>query len=113
MRGWDGHMKTDSVAASLSVLSRRKLWQMLLSPKLGAQWEDYVWFNSSTALERILMTRPSRWLLAGYSDFDELLAAAADNAVGDEKNTSSGGNDISKWQWGKFSRVEIRHPVFG
>src|SRR6185312_14142931 len=68
MRGWDGHTGTDSVAAALSVLSRRKLWPLILTPKLGAQWEDYAWFNSSTALEKILLNRPQRWLPTGYAD---------------------------------------------
>ncbi len=113
MRGWDGHTKIDSVATTLSVLSRRNLWEMMLQPKLGAQWKDYAWFNSSTALEKILMNRPQRWLPAGYSDFDDLLAAAVNAAVTDKTNLRTGGSDMSKWQWGKFSRVDIQHPIFG
>ncbi len=111
MRGWDGHTKIDSVATTLSVLSRRKLWEMMLQPKLGAQWKDYAWFNSSTALEKILMNRPQRWLPSGYSDFDEVLATAVNAAVIDNTNLHTGGSDISKWQWGKFSRVDVQHPV--
>jgi penicillin amidase len=95
------------------VLSRRKLWMMMLAPKLGVHWEDYAWFSSSVALEKILLNRPQRWLPPGYESFDELLAAAVDAAVTDKTNIATGGGDFSKWQWGKFSRVDIQHPVFG
>jgi penicillin amidase len=113
MRGWDGRMKTDSVAAAISVLSRRKLWQMMLTPKLGAQWEDYAWFNSSTAMERILFNRPQHWLPPGYESFDQLLTTAVANALVDQKNVDTGGRDFSTWRWGTFSRVDIQHPIFG
>ena len=113
MRGWDGRTDTHSVAASLAVLSRRTLWQMMLSPKLGEQWKDYAWFNSSTAMEKILLNRPQRWLPAGQYDFDDFLAAAVDGAVTDKTNIATAGRDFSKWQWGRFSRVDIEHPVFG
>lgn len=113
MRGWDGHTKIDSVATTLAVLSRRRLWEMMLQAKLGADWKNYAWFNSSTALEKILMNRPQRWLPAGYADFDDLLAAAVDLAATDKTSIETGGADISKWQWGQFSRVDVRHPIFG
>jgi penicillin amidase len=113
MRGWDGHTSVDSVAATLSVLSRRKLWKMILEPKLGAEWEQYQWFNSSVAMEKLLSTKPRRWLPSIYANFDDLLVAAVDAAITDKTNVDAYGKDISKWQWGKFSRVDIRHPIFG
>ena len=113
MRGWDGRTEQNSIATTLTVLSRRKLWQMILEPKLGAQWEDYQWFNSSVAMEKLLRTKPQRWLPASYASFDDLLAAAVDAAITDKQTIAAHRKDISQWQWGKFSRVDIQHPIFG
>jgi penicillin amidase len=113
MRGWDGHTDQASVATALAVLSRRKLWRILLEPKLGAQWEDYSWFNSSVAMEKLLQTKPQRWLPPGYASFNDVLVAAVDSAITDKTNVAAHGKDLSKWQWGEFSRVDIQHPIFG
>jgi penicillin amidase len=86
---------------------------MILEPKLGALWEDYSWFNSSVAMEKLLRAKPQRWLPANYSNFDDLLAAAVEAAITDKQNIAAHRSDISQWQWGKFSRVDIQHPIFG
>jgi penicillin G amidase len=108
MRAWDGHMEVDSVAATLAVKSRRKLWQIMLEPKLGSAWEKYVWFNSSTALENIL-ANPNRWIAPGYNNMDAMLAAAIEQAVKD----SSAPKDLSSWKWGDQLPLDIEHPLFG
>lgn len=113
MRGWDGHTGQNSVATALTVLSRRKLWKLMLEPKLGPQWEEYIWFNSSVAMERLLLNKPQRWLPPGYTNFDDLLVAAVDQAINDKLNVAAHGSELKKWQWGEFSRVDIRHPIFG
>jgi penicillin amidase len=85
----------------------------MLEPKLGVRWEEYAWFNSSVAMEKLLLNKPQRWLPPGYSTFDDLLVAAVDAAITDKLNVAAHGKDLKKWQWGEFSRVDIRHPIFG
>lgn len=109
MRGWDGKVTVRSAAPTLALHARRQLWKLLLQPHLGLDRSDYSWFGSSIALEKMLTTRPQRWLPKGHADFDALLAAAVEEAVA----LKVAPRDLSAWTWGKASPVEIQHPIFG
>jgi penicillin amidase len=105
MRGWDGRMMAESAAPTIEVIARQILWKLLLEPKLGADWSNYEWSESSVALENIVQNQPDRWLPPGYSNFNELLTAAVDKAA------SFGPPDLSSWKYGDEFPVEINHPV--
>jgi penicillin amidase len=70
-------------------------------------WKDYRWFMSSVWLEGVLLKQPKRWLPDQYSSYDALLAAAVEAAV----NEPEASHDLKKWTWGKFSPLEITHPI--
>lgn len=105
MRGFDGVMRPDSAAPTIEVKARQALWEMLLEPKLGADWVRYDWSDSSVALENIVESRPQRWLPPGYSNFDDFLTAAVEAAVKDAPA------DLKSWQYGQEFPLEIRHSV--
>jgi penicillin amidase len=107
MRGWDGRMVIDDVSPTIEVNARKALWEMLLQPKLGSDWEHYEWSLASVALENIVKDQPDRWLPPGYSNFNDLLTAAVETALKDAPS------DLSKWQYGWAFPVEINHPLFG
>ena len=107
MRGFDGCMATDAAAPTIEVVSRIFLWKILLESKLGNDWPNYEWSESSVALENIVQNQPERWLPAAYHDFNELLTAAVDMAA------SKGPSDLSSWKYGDEFPVEINHAVFG
>jgi penicillin amidase len=108
MRTWDGTMDTDSAAATIAVFSRDKLEELLLQPKLGDEWKDYKWFMSPVWVENVLTHQPPRWLPQGYSNYDELLAAAVEATVNDASATRS----LAMWKWGRVHRVDIKHPFW-
>ena len=108
MRNWDGSMDTDSAAATIAVFSREKLKELLLKPRLGDEWTDYKWFMSPVWLENVLTHQPARWLPAGYFSYDQLLAAAVERAVGDNRAPAA----LSLWKWGRVHRVDIEHPFW-
>jgi penicillin G amidase len=108
MRNWDGTMDIDSPAATIAVFSRDKLKELLLQPRLGAEWQDYKWFMSSVWLENVLDHQPPRWLPPGYSGYDELLTRAVEEAVDDASATRA----LSLWKWGRVHRVDIQHPFW-
>ncbi len=108
MRKWDGAMETDSPAATIAFFSRQSLEEMLLKSKLGADWREYRWFMSPVWLENVLTSQPPRWLPQGYSDYNDLLAAAVEHAVSD----ASAPQALSLWKWGKVHRVNIQHPFW-
>jgi penicillin G amidase len=122
MRDWDGRLTIESAAPTIEILSRNKLMQFLLEPKLGAaatpakdhddsegavNWKDYRWFMSSIWLENVLTRQPKRWLPEKYENYDALLAAAVEASVTDTEAPK----DLSKWSWGKHSPIDIEHPV--
>jgi penicillin amidase len=106
MRGFDGRMLADSAAPTIEVKTRAVLWQMLLESKLGREWDRYEWSQAAVALENIVQNQPDRWLPSGYSNFNDLLAAAVDKAVAD------GPSDLKQWKYGEEYPVVIMHPLF-
>ena len=109
LRGWDGTMATDSVAASIAYFSRGKLNELLLKPKLGDDWKEYTrWFMSPVWLESVLSHQPPQWLPTGYSNYDELLTAAVEAAVTDSKTPKS----LGLWTWGRVHQIDVKHPFW-
>jgi penicillin G amidase len=124
MRDWDGRQTVDSAAAAIENRAQHELRRLLLEPKLGPapktssskgpapkseglNWKDYHWFMSSIWMENILLKQPKRWLPDGYASHDALLAAAVEAAV----NRPDAPPDLAQWRWGKFSPIDIEHPV--
>ncbi len=109
LRKWDGTVSTDSAAPSIISTTRRELMRILLEPKIGSDWLQYRWFESSVWIENTLLQQPDRWLPPNYSSFDEVLATALDHAV----TSSAPAGDLNSWRWGALSHVSVRHPIFG
>ena len=121
LRGWDGRMRADSAAPTLTYHSRMELMRLLLEPKLGAapddpkqqeltlNWRTYRWGMQSVWLENVILHQPARWLPHDYANYDELLAAAVDAAV----KAPEAPQNLRKWNWGGSNPVEIDSPVLG
>lgn len=121
LRDWDGRMSADSAAATIEVRATRELARLLLEPKLGStakegrtdatglSWRDYRWAMASVWLENVLEKQPKRWLPDGYADYDAVLTAAAEAAVGNPAAPKK----LSEWKWGKASPLYVQHPVLG
>jgi len=107
MRGFDGRMLADSSAPTIEVIARIYLWKILLESKLGNDWPNYEWSESSVAMENIVQNQPDRWLPSAYGNFNELLTAAVEMAV------ANGPSDLSSWRYGKEFPVDINHPLLG
>jgi penicillin G amidase len=107
LRGFDGRMVEESAAPTIEVNARKALWALLLEPKLGGDWEHYEWSEAAVALENIVRTQPARWLPPGVGNFNDLLAAAVENAVKDAPA------DLASWHYGDAFPVEINHPLLG
>ncbi|HEY7616234.1 MAG TPA: penicillin acylase family protein, partial [Terriglobales bacterium] len=91
MRPWDGRMTADSSTPTICYRARNELIRMLLEPKLGSDaeqlvagqlnWTSYHWGMRSIWLQNVAERRPSRWLPAGYPNYDELLTGALEAEV--------------------------------
>jgi penicillin amidase len=107
MRSWDGHLTTDSVAASLVTQTRAALWPIILDPKLGKAAADYHWGESNFALEEIVMHAKPEWLPKEYKNWDALLTAAVRKGM---RNGNAPG-DLDHWTYGSWHVVDIEHPL--
>jgi penicillin G amidase len=130
LRDWDGRMSANSAAPTIETRARQELTKLLLEPKLGAappghgasnrgevSWQSYRWAMSSVWLENILTRQPTRWLPAGYPDYESLLTKAIEQVVqgrvsgNDSNDNSVAPADLNQWKWGATYPVEINHLV--
>ncbi len=121
LRSWNGRMDVNSAAAVIEVAARRQLYRLLLEPKLGpaaedsdrhaagTSWRTYDWFMWPVWMQNTLTTQPKRWLPAGYSNYDDLLADAVEKAI----SAAGAPADLASWRWGESHPVEIQHPILG
>jgi len=108
MRSWDGHLTTDSAAASLITKTRYALWPLILEPKLGKEIAaQYSWAESNFAEEEIIMHASPDWLPPGYKNWDELLTDAVRKGMKDGKAPT----DVAHWSYGSWHVVDIEHPL--
>lgn len=122
LNNWDAHATASSVETSFVEYTRHTLFHNLLAPYLDDEisekyelWEPVsvyndVWWRDKAFLENILRERPADWLPNGFSTYDDLLSASADQAVADlEKHT--GKNDPASWNWGRLHPLDMAHPL--
>jgi len=120
MRSWNGLMKADSAAPTITENAARELTRLLLEPKLGSapadaanegglSWKTYHWEMRSVWLENVMLHHPKRWLPEKYPNYDELLTAAVEAAV----DSPQAPKDLASWRWGTFNALSIQHPILG
>ena len=121
LRAWNGHVDADAAAPAIVGKARRELTRMLLEPKLGGApdklipfsppvgWRMYRWEMENVWLENTIRKQSKAWLPTNFSSYDDLLSAAIEKAI-----TAPGvPGDLSKWKWGEFVALEMKHPLFG
>ena len=109
LHAWDGRLSKESAAATIELLARREVTHMVLEPKIGALWKEYIWYNAPVALENLLLHQPKAWLTQGYTNYDQLLAAALEKTV----NEPGAPSRLDSWRRGSEFPLEIQHPIFG
>ena len=108
-RDWSGIADADSPVVSFLVMARRAALQLILQPVLGDDPNLYQW-RSTAFLQKVLTERPAKWLPPAYKNYDELLAAAADQAVSMLTHQVNNGR-INSWQWKSLDSLDMLHPL--
>ncbi|MGA7784526.1 MAG: penicillin acylase family protein [Candidatus Acidiferrales bacterium] len=106
LSNWDGRMTPDSIEATFLDQVALAFGHNLLQPYFGPATTN----GGEIFMERILRERPAIWLPPNFNNYDELLMASADSAVG-ELTTSMKTSDISAWRWGDRNKVFMAHPL--
>jgi penicillin amidase len=116
LQQWNGQMNANSAAPTIVSEVRNKLKQLLLEPKLGSanaeddsrlSWRSYKWMQETMWLENVLNTQPARWMPPGFSDYNELITSATEQAL------KSAPSDLDSWRWGAQNSLTIQNPILG
>jgi penicillin amidase len=108
-KDWNGIADADSVVVPFLEATRRAALKLVLQPILGDDTSLYQW-RSTAFLQRVLTERPSTWLPPAYKSYDELLIAAADEAV-KHLEKDSGSPRLESWTWKRFDSLDMLHPL--
>jgi len=127
LRGWDGVLSADSLAAAIYEVAQCFVMRRLFTPSLGPLTDAYLGHGfdpilNLTALPyldrtplvalRLLREDAAAWCLdeAGRPiDRDALLAAALVEAF--DFLTARLGSDVSRWRWGQLHQARFSHPL--
>jgi penicillin G amidase len=108
-KNWNGMAEANSSVVSFLDVTLDRTRDLILEPRLGEVTKDYHW-RWVAFLQRVLTERPARWLPPDYKSYDELLSAAADQAVKrlEEKTNDA---DPDNWEWKRFNYLDMLHPI--
>jgi penicillin amidase len=106
-------MDENAAAPTIASRTRDELMRLLLEPKLGIAsdvpgqlaWDRYRWMMETVWLENVLSHQPARWLPAQYSNYDQLIAAALEDAL------KQAPKRLDSWKWGAQNTLAISNPV--
>jgi penicillin amidase len=109
LKDWNGIADAGSAEVSFLQATRRAAISLLVEPFLGKEAAIYQW-RSTAFLQKILTDRPAKWLPPAYKNYDELLTAAADQAV-EQLAKQSGSEKTEDWAWKRFNSLDMFHPL--
>jgi len=109
LKDWNGIADANSPEVPFLEGTRRAALRLILQPYLGNETTLYEW-RSTTFLQKILTDRPPKWLPPGYKSYDELLTAAADDAVA-KMAAETNSPRIEDWPWKRFDALDMLHPI--
>jgi penicillin amidase len=105
LRGWNGQMDKSLIAPFVTTLAFQHVRTAMVERAAPGKALAYDYPMSRAVVERLLRERPAEW----FRDFDEMLLRALVDAVDEGKRMQ--GSDVQKWQYGRWLRVRIDHPV--
>jgi penicillin G amidase len=108
-KDWNGIADANSTVVPFLDVTLSQSLRFILQPYLGNGTELYQWRRLSF-LQRVLTERPAKWLPSDFKNYDELLSAAADQAVKRlEEETKD--KDPDDWEWRRFNYLDMLHPI--
>ncbi len=105
LKRWNGQMDRNLAAPFIVSLAYQHLLTAVAEAAAPGKGALYSGQMAPAVVERLLRERPSGW----FADYDELLLRALADAV--EEGKKMQGRDPSRWQYGRWLRVTLTHPV--
>src|SRR5271155_1096382 len=108
-KDWNGIADANSPVVSFLNATQFAALDMILAPRLGGDAKLYEW-RKIAFLQRTLTDRPSNWLPSQFKNYDELLAAAADESVAKMAELTHS-ERVQDWAWKRFDALDMFHPL--
>jgi len=108
-KDWNGIADANSTVVAFLQSTMYRALNLILEAQLGNDAEKYDW-RKLNFLQRTLQERPARWLPSTYKNYDELLTAAADQAVERLEQKTKDANP-EDWDWKRFNYLDMLHPL--
>lgn len=108
-KDWNGIAEPNSTVVAFLNSAMYRALNLILEAQLGNDADKYDW-RKFNFLQRTLQERPAKWLPSQFENYDELLTAAADQAVHRlEEGTKD--TDPEDWDWKRFNYLDMLHPL--
>ncbi len=107
LRHWNGQMEKGRAAPMLAALLYLQIRQAAADRAAPGMGTEYEYPMGPAAIERLLRERPPDW----FPDYDQLLIKCLAGAIDDGAKIQ--GSKISRWDYGQYNELTIRHPVDG
>jgi penicillin G amidase len=105
LRKWDGQMDKGLAAPFVVELAYQHVRTAMVERAAPGKGLEYLNQIGTAVVEKLLRERPEGW----FDDYDSMLLRAFVDAVEEGKRIQ--GNDVEKWQYGRYLRISIDHPV--
>jgi penicillin G amidase len=106
LRSWNGQMEKGTAAPMLASLAFEQLRKSMVERAANeTAGQAYDFGMASSVLERLLRERPSGW----FPDYNAWLVKCFAEAV--EEGEKIQGSKISRWDYGQFNGLIMKHPV--
>ena len=105
LRSWDGQMDKDHAEPFITTLAFQYVRKALAERASPGNGEIYEQQMGPAVIENLLRERPAGW----FSDYDELLLRCFADAMEEGKRIQGG--DVTRWKWGKYNFLDLKHPV--
>ncbi len=105
LRRWDGRLEAGQAAPLVAVLLSQHVTKAVAdraAPGAGSLYRERA---SAAVVERLLRERPTGW----FDDYDAMLLAAFADAI--EEGTRMQGDDVTRWDYGRYNRLVLAPPV--
>ncbi len=105
LRSWNGRMDKDLAAPFLISLVYQHVRTAVAESASPGKGELYEEVMGTAIIAKLLRERPEGW----FNDYDTALLRALIDGVEEAKRIQ--GNNVSRWKYGAYMRLEINHPV--
>ena len=107
IKGWNGRMTANSVAATIVTEINRCVGNEVASQNKPAG----NWAIRNAILPRALPENDKLWLPKAYANWDALLKTCETKSLKRLGNLKRLGKDKSGWTWGKYNTSDFSHPL--